>query len=180
MAIWDIDFYPSYTPFEMLEMGVFGGLYLNSDREEYPVEWFEKAKLSQIGVQDSNLNYYKVLSGQPLHVWREKGWIHTQDPKGWFQWYCRYYRGRRSVDDQRQIKRWKSFIARHRAQVFKNAFDEFEFNNDKYRPVQKQGLLQWAWDYRQDPKDMNVRKMNLEKLKRDIQEEENDTCENFK
>ena len=136
------DFTPDLSPKEMLEMGVFGGKYMNDCRNEFPGSWFEKAKLSPEKA-DPKLNYFKVNASKPLSYWIEKGWIWHQDPRGWFQWYCRYYMGRRSADDDRQIKRWKA-MTRHVAQLRKNC-DKGDLN---CRPVQRQALLHWAYDSR--------------------------------
>jgi hypothetical protein len=133
-------FAPHFTPKEMLELGVFEGKYCNDCRDELPKSWFAKAKISQVA--DPALNYFGVKSRQPLSVWREKGWIYGPDPRGWFQWYCRYYLGRRIPDvDAKQIKRWRAF-ARHAAQVRANC-DPGDWT---CRPRQRQGLLQWAHD----------------------------------
>ena len=106
------DFKPELTPKEMLEIGVFGGKYMNDCKNEFPADWFENAKLSSI-IIDKNINFFKVHASLPLSVWKQKGWIYNDDPRGWFQWYCRYYMGRRLGDeDLRQIKRWKA-MKRH-------------------------------------------------------------------
>ncbi len=133
-------FAPHVTPKEMLELGVFEGKYCNDCRDELPKSWFAKAKISDVA--DPSLNYFGVKSRQPLGVWREKGWIYGPDPRGWFQWYCRYYLGRRIPEvDAKQIKRWRAF-ARHAAQVRANC-DPGDWT---CRPRQRQGLLQWAHD----------------------------------
>jgi hypothetical protein len=133
-------FAPHFTPKEMLELGVFEGKYCNDCRDELPESWFKKAKTSDVA--DPSLNYFGVKSRQPLSVWREKGWIYGPDPRGWFQWYCRYYLGRRIPEvDEKQIKRWRAF-ARHAAQVRANC-DPGDWT---CRPRQRQGLLQWAHD----------------------------------
>ena len=131
------EFQPYFTPKEMLEMGVFEGKYLNSTRHEFPSDWFENAILSD--VPNPMLNFFKVKSRSPLSEWNRNGWIHPQDPLGWFQWYCRYTIGRRTDDDERQIKRWRSFGARHGAQV--RMYGEGDI---KKRPRQRQALLQWS------------------------------------
>jgi len=133
-------FEPFYTPAQMLEMGVFEGKYMNDCGDEFPKSWFAKAKLSD--KPDPSLNCFGIKSRQPLSVWREKGWIYGPDPRGWFQWYCRYYMGRRLPEvDAIQIKRWRAF-SRHAGQIRANCDP-----GDVYcRPRQRQGLLQWAYD----------------------------------
>lgn len=139
---FDLNFRPSLTPAQMLKMGVFGGKYMTDCRLEYPKEWFEEAKLNS-KFHDAKLNYYGVNASKPLSYWRKKGWIREQDPRGWFQWYCRYYMGRRSTDDDRQIKRWIA-IKRHIAQVKKYC----KKGDLSCRPRQRQALLHWAYDSR--------------------------------
>lgn len=137
------EFKPQVTPQEMLELGIFGGLYFDEIPDEFPASWFKKAKLSNDGKQHKNLNHYGVLASQPRSVWQAKGWIHKDDPYGWFQWYCRYYQGRRHEDDDRQIKRWKA-INRHLAQIVYNCRP----GDQHCRPRQRQAVLQWAYDPR--------------------------------
>jgi hypothetical protein len=139
---FDPRFRPELTPAEMLGLGVFGGKYLTDCRDEFPAQWFAHARLSPLR-PDKRCNFFGVFAGQPLAEWRRKGWIHADDPRGWFQWYCRYFRGRRHDDDQRQIARWRAF-ARHKAQVEKNC----ESGDPFCRPRQRQALLQWAYDSR--------------------------------
>lgn len=137
------DFKPELTPKQMLTMGVFGGKYMTDCRKEFPADWFKKAKLCP-EQHDPKLNYFGINASKPLSYWRRKGWIHPDDPRGWFQWYCRYYMGRRlSREDQRQIKRWKA-MARHIAQVKKNCPP----NGVTCRPKQRQAILHWAYDSR--------------------------------
>jgi hypothetical protein len=140
---FDPEFRPELTPKEMLALGVFGGKYMTDCRNEFPVSWFARAKLSPSG-SDPALNYFGVDASQPLSVWRDKGWIHPDDPRGWFQWYCRYYMGRRMTnEDARQIKRWKA-IRRHIAQIRQHC----EPGDRMCRPRQRQALLHWAYDSR--------------------------------
>lgn len=161
MHDWDERFFPSYTPQEMLELGVFEGKYLNAIKDQFPKAWFKNAKLSDM--PDFSLNYYGVKSRKPLSYWKEQGWINEKyDPLGWFQWYCNYYIGRRTPDDQRQINRWRSFIARHRAQVAKHCSS----TDKNCRLVQKQALLQWAWNWEQNPQSAVIQLDNLAKIKR--------------
>lgn len=136
------DFRPHLTPKEMLELGVFGGKYMTDCTDEFPADWFVLARLCPER-HDPGLNYFSVSASQPLSCWRKKGWIYHEDPRGWFQWYCRYYMGRRCPDDERQIKRWCAF-RRHVAQVKKHC----RRGDRNCRPRQRQALLQWAYDSR--------------------------------
>lgn len=142
---FDSRFRPELTPKQMLALGVFGGRYMRDCKREFPKDWFSKAKLHLEGLpgNDKELNFFKVDASQPLSVWIEKGWINYQDPRGWFQWYCRYYMGRRIDDDERQIKRWIA-MRRHIAQIKKNCHP-LDFN---CRLKQRQALLHWAYDSR--------------------------------
>ena len=137
------DFKPELTPRKMLEIGVFGGVYFGDRPHDLPGGWFKRARLSSDGVRRKELNYFGVDASQSLKVWRLKGWIHPQDPRGWFQWYCRYYLGRRSADDERQIQRWKAY-KRHWAQLIGNCAP----GDFSCRPRQRQSLLHWAYDSR--------------------------------
>lgn len=140
---FDPEFKPELTPKEMLALGVFGGKYLNDCRDEFPADWFDHAKLSP-EKKDISLNLFGVDASQSLATWKEKGWIYHEDPRGWFQWYCRYYMGRRlPEEDTRQIGRWKA-IRRHIAQIKKNCRP----GDVDCRPVQRQALLHWAYDSR--------------------------------
>ena len=136
------EFKPELTPKQMLRLGVFGGKYMTDCRREFPADWFARAKLSP-KQPDPDLNCFGVSASQPLHEWIRKGWIWPEDPRGWFQWYCRYWMGRRGPDDERQIKRWKA-IRRHIAQIRKSC-ERFDLN---CRPRQRQALLHWAYDSR--------------------------------
>ncbi|HTQ15413.1 MAG TPA: hypothetical protein VMH86_16200 [Rhizomicrobium sp.] len=139
---FDPDFRPDLSPEEMLALGVFGGKYLSDCRGEFPARWFSRARLSP-GKKDPSLNFFGVDASKPLSYWRDKGWIHPDDPRGWFQWYCRYWMGRRHEDDARQIRRWKQ-IRRHLAQLRKHC----EPGDLHCRPRQRQALLHWAYDSR--------------------------------
>lgn len=136
------EFAPELTPKEMLALGVFGGKYLTDCTDEFPSDWFEHARLSSRG-HDPALNFFGVSASTSLAHWRAKGWIYAEDPRGWYQWYCRYYLGRRCVDDQRQIKRWSS-MRRHLVQLQKNCRP----GDLDCRRRQRQALLQWAYDSR--------------------------------
>jgi hypothetical protein len=134
------EFKPELTPKQMLLMGVFGGKYMTDCKAEFPKDWFKNARLSP-KFPDPNLNYFGILASKPLSYWREKGWIYHEDPRGWFQWFCRYYMGRRCPDDERQIKRWKN-MKRHIAQVKINCPPGYL----ECRKKQRQALLHWAYD----------------------------------
>jgi hypothetical protein len=135
-------FKPELTPKQMLALGVFGGKYMTDCQGEFPAAWFRRAKLCAER-HDPKLNFFGVNASQPLAVWRAKGWIYPDDPRGWFQWYCRYYMGRRCDDDERQIGRWRA-IRRHVAQIKKHC----RRGDFACRPRQRQALLHWAYDSR--------------------------------
>lgn len=137
------EFTPELSPKEMLALGVFGGKYMTDCGNEFPKNWFTTAKLSP-EKKDPKLNFFGVDASQPLTVWKKKGWIYPDDPRGWFQWYCRYYLGRRIPGyDDWQIKRWKA-IRRHIGQIQKNC----RRGQLTCRPRQRQALLHWAYDSR--------------------------------
>ncbi len=135
-------FRPELTPKQMLALGVFGGKYLTDCRAEFPAGWFTHARLSPARA-DPRLNYFGVRASKPLAYWQKKGWIYPEDPRGWFQWYCRYYLGRRCPDDDRQIRRWQA-MRRHVAQLQKHCLP----GDETCRRRQRQALLQWAYDSR--------------------------------
>lgn len=140
------DFKPELSPKQMLIRGVFEGQYCNDCIFEFPKEWFQTAlkwkKLNPCEPSPEKINKFGIKSRQPLKVWQEKGWIYGDDPRGWFQWYMRYYLGRRdSKVDGKQIARWKSF-RRHRGQIKLNC----KPGDLNCRPKQRQALLQWAYD----------------------------------
>ncbi len=137
------DFTPDLTPKEMLALGVFGGVYMRDCRDEFPSDWFDEARFAP-DKRDAKLNFFEINASQSLAEWRRKGWIYEEDPRGWFQWYCRYYMGRRiPKEDERQIKRWKN-MTRHTAQIKK-----FCSPGDLgCRRRQRQAVLHWAYDSR--------------------------------
>jgi len=140
---FDLDFMPELTPWEMLELGVFGGKYMTDCKKEFPESWYEKARLSP-EFPNPEINYFGINASLPLAEWRKRGWIYAEDPRGWFQWYCRYYMGRRlPEEDARQIKRWRQ-MNRHVAQIKKNC----HIKDMGCRRKQRQALLHWAYDSR--------------------------------
>jgi hypothetical protein len=143
---FDPEFRPDLIPKEMLALGVFGGIYMRDCMDEFPKNWFIKAKLAPEGIIKplASMNYFGVNASQTLTEWKRKGWIYKDDPRGWFQWYCRYYMGRRIPgEDSRQIKRWKA-IRRHISQIKINC----RVGDDRCRPRQRQAVLHWAYDSR--------------------------------
>ncbi|HVV15074.1 MAG TPA: hypothetical protein VHD55_01575 [Candidatus Paceibacterota bacterium] len=142
---FDPRFKPELTPKQMLALGVFGGVYMRDCIKEFPKDWFAKAKFQKKGLyaHDPRINLFGVNASQPLSVWRKKGWIYKDDPRGWFQWYCRYYMGRRGPDDDRQIQRWVA-IRRHIAQIKKHC----KKGDFSCHAKQRQAVLHWAYDSR--------------------------------
>lgn len=140
------EFKPMLTPKQMLELGVFGGVYMRDCTKEFPKDWFTKAKFAspEIKKHTKEINYFGVNASQSLAIWRKNGWIYKDDPRGWFQWYCRYYMGRRiPVEDERQIKRWVN-MRRHVLWLINNC----KTGDFSCRPRQRQALLHWAYDSR--------------------------------
>lgn len=140
---FDPRFKPELTPKQMLKLGIFGGKYMTDCQKEFPGDWFKEAKLCP-EKHDPALNCFGVNASQPLSVWRRNGWVYPEDPRGWFQWYCRYYQGRRMPEeDDWQIKRWLA-IKRHISQIKKNCFP----GDKNCRRRQRQAVLHWAYDSR--------------------------------
>ncbi len=136
------EFKPELSPAQLLALGIFGGVYLRDCTDEFPASWFAKAKFASHN-RDPRLNYFNVDASLSLTEWRNKGWLFGPDPRGWFQWYCRYYVGRRMADDSRQIKRWKAM--RRHAGAVKKFCEPHDFS---CRKKQRQALLHWAYDSR--------------------------------
>ena len=146
---FDPRFKPELTPKQLLELGVFGGKYMTDCTKEFPENWYKYARLSS-RMRDSKLNYFGVNASQSLDVWRKKGWIYKDDPRGWFEWYCKYFLGRRHEDDERQIKRWLAFCGpkgRWRNIIYKKIFNagcKVDFSWNISRRIQ-QSLLHWSY-----------------------------------
>jgi hypothetical protein len=139
---FDPRFKPDFTPKQMLALGIFGGYYFEVKTKNIPKEIMKLANTSKTGKKDPKLNYFKVSASQPLEVWQKKGWINKVDPNGWFEWYIKYFYGRRlPKEDERQIKRWY-MMRRHITQVKNNCRSGDIF----CRPRQRQALLHWAYD----------------------------------
>ena len=142
------------TPKEMIRMGVFGGTYFSKlvDYRTFPKEWFsdidEKFYLSNNFQKE--VNFFKIKSGLSQEEWDSKGWIHKDVPRGWFEWYCKFFNGRRHEDDERQIKRWAAFCGpkgRFRNNIYKKIFKAGVRIQDsnKISPRIQQSLLHWSY-----------------------------------
>lgn len=159
------DFKPNLTPKEVLQLGSFGGTYfrpiyssvvnkkLKDQHLEFPNSWFTGVSIEEYVAStkcNPDINKYGVRAGSSLDDWESSGWINPQDPYGWFQWYCRFYQGRRSPDDERQIKRWDNYTGeirgRWRRNLIKKCIDKGTiFDDPSVSPVIRQGLQQWAF-----------------------------------
>ena len=158
------EFTPNLSPNDVIEQGAFGGTYYRPifsgvTKQNYKDQWMEfkwskkvtPEKLYQTTCEQS-LNKFKVKSGTSLVFWEEKGWIKPQDPYGWFQWYCRFFNGRRSPDDERQIKRWlgicgpKGRFRNRLVNMIKNK--KTTVHDYTVSPVIRQLLHQWGYELR--------------------------------
>ena len=147
-------FEPMFTPKEMLEKGIFGGTYFAEliDHKDFPEEWFENIDESFYKTDKylTKVNFFKIKSGQSQEEWEAKGWMHEDDPRGWFEWYCKYFLGRRHEDDERQIKRWAAFCGpkgRWRNIIYAKIHASgcgIENSQDVSRRIQ-QSLLHWSY-----------------------------------
>lgn len=159
---WDPEFTPSYTPMEMLELGIFEGIY-TAAIQDIPAKYKQHKNVLKRGSEpDISINHYGVKSRQSLKEWQDKGWTTKLSPLGWWEWYVKYWLGRRDEkEDALQIGRWKSFVARHNAQVQAKC----KKGDDDCHRKQRQALLQWAWDS-DTPFTDEQRKKNLKRLQK--------------
>ena len=142
------NFNPSYTPVEMFSMGIFGGTYFQIETHlpsGFIQEMGELLPQNTGGTPLSNRNHYGILGGSSLEWWTNQKLIHGDDPNGWVEWYVKFYYGRRHEDDDRQIQRFRSFVARHVGML--RSYER----KGKTSIKTNQNLLQWAWDYRINP-----------------------------
>ena len=170
-------FTPNKSPEEMIREGCFGGSYfrplysrrlgttVTDDYRELPSTWYAGLDVSRFltsPTYDAEINKYKVSSGQTIEEWEAAGWInHTYDVRGWFQWYCRFYIGRRCEDDERQISRWRKCVGetgRWRRMLLKKyvnmgikeVFDDGEDEEGgDVSPVMHQTCHHWAYEVKQ-------------------------------
>jgi len=160
-VIWHEQFGPSYSPMQMIEKGVFMDCHYNVAIEGMSKDWYKHPKVYPRSKEpDETKNFYGVKSRQSLSVWKENGWTTKHSPLGWWQWYCLYFQGRRlEKEDEWQIKRWRSFVARHQGQINSNC----TLGDKSCRPKQRQGLLQWGWDSSSKISELQI-KNNARKL----------------
>lgn len=156
-------FRPNLTPQQIFILGSFGGTYwrpiysgvtkkkYKNQHLEYPKEWWQDISEHYLTNHkcDKTINKYRVNSGSSLKDWEQKGWIKEQDPYGWVQWYCRFYQGKRTDDDERQIKRWLSFAGpngRFRKRLINMCKEKGkDFDDYSVSPVIRQGLQHWGY-----------------------------------
>ena len=152
-----MNFAPTKTPIEIIKEGAFGGTYFRDiyscvNNKWYRHSWKEfnflldiDPKLYSKNYYDVSVNKYKVTCGSSLRFWENKGWIREQDPYGWFQCYCRYYLGRRSSNDERQIKRWNITVNRFKSILVKMIKNKgAKYNDYSVSPKIRQILLHWG------------------------------------
>ena len=153
-----MDFTPNLSPKEIIRLGSFGGIYfydeggrIDINYKEFPSDWFEGLEESFYLSKKYNrkINFFKIKSGLSQEEWEEKGWINKQDPRGWFQWYCRYYMGRRTDYDERQIKRWNNFCGekgRWRNYIYSKINKRGTSTDDiSFSLAVRQSLLHWGY-----------------------------------
>ena len=147
-------FKPMLTPKQMLYKGIFGGTYFNQlvDYRIFPKDWFKDLDESYYLSKKYlvKINLFKIKSGQTQEEWEEKGWIHKDDPRGWFEWYCKFSMGRTHPDDDRQIKRWQDFCGvngRWRKRIYSRIYETGDWN---VSPRIQQSLLHWGYLVNQD------------------------------
>lgn len=141
----DPTFEPAYSPWRMMQLGVFGGNYFaaatRKDFGQLNVRTEHYARLNANKTFDPRLNCFGVKAGLTYQEWYDRGWIHPADPLGWFHWYCRYYNGRRHPsEDNRQIGRWLAYRQRWGDRL------QSQFDAGRPSAVVMQGLLQWSVD----------------------------------
>lgn len=161
---WNTSFYPCYTPEEMLDLGVFMDCHYNVAIKGLPASWYKHPNVYPRDKEpDVEKNHFGVKSRQSLKEWEKNDWTTKDSPLGWWEWYAKYFYGRRlEKEDKWQIGRWRSFVARHMGQINANC----DLKNKDCRPVQRQGLLQWAWDsskkFTDEQQISNLKKFGIE------------------
>ena len=154
-----MDFRPNITPIEGIKKGAYGrnyfrDIYSSVTHEWYKNSWKEFDVLKDIDQKyyctnyyDASVNKYGVKCGRSLRFWENKGWIHSIDPYGWFQWYFRYWLGTRSVDQKRQIASWKRILTIFNGKFVKMIKDaNSRFDDFSISPKIRQILLHWGYE----------------------------------
>ncbi len=167
------EFRPNLTPRDMFKLGSFGGTYwrpiyssvtgkkLKNVHKKYPKSWWKGIPDDHLtrpfDDYDTKINKYGVKVGTTLEFWEEKGWITKYQPYGWVQWYCDFYTGRRTPDDERQIDRWlalagekgrfKNFLANLIKKKYKNDLKK-GLNDYSISPKIRQVLQHWGYKLR--------------------------------
>ena len=145
-----MEFQANKTPIEVIIEGAFGctdfrDIYSGINEKWHKNSWKEFDQLKNIDQKyyyDVSVNKYGVKCGTSLRFWENKGWINEIDPYGFFQWYFRYWLGRRSKDDERQINRWKKIVSRFRGKLVKMIRDAgSKFDDYSISPKIRQILL---------------------------------------
>jgi len=170
-------FTPNKSPEEMMREGCFGGSYwrplksrklgilIVDDYKELPKEWYAGLNIGKYMTSseyDPEVNKYKVTCGQSIEEWEQNGWIaYEYDIRGWFQWYCRFFQGRRCGDDDRQVSRWrkcvgktgrwrrmllKKYVQMGVKEVFDDGADE---ETKEVSPAMSQTCHHWAYEVKQ-------------------------------
>ena len=136
-----MDFGANKTPIEVIKEGAFRGTYFTEIYSGVTGKWYKKSwkefdQLKDIDQKyycsdyyDVSVNKYGVKCETSLRFWKNNRWINEIDPYGWFQSYFRYWLGRRSKDDERQINRWKKITSRFRGKLVKmnkDAYSKFD------------------------------------------------------
>ena len=175
------NFKPNLTPKEVMQLGSFGGTYFRPIKssvtrksykdvwQEFPSDWFQGLDI-QLQVASptytNSVNKYQVKCGGSLQMWEESGWIKKKDPYGWFQWYCRFYCGRRCDDDQHQVQRWLNCAGpkgRWRNNLIAKCVRQGkEWHSEEVSPVVRQTLQHWGYvlnkeDYDKQASDVKIK-----------------------
>ena len=174
------EFQPNLSPKQIFESGAFGGTYFreiystitnkkykNQHKEFEKYGWFNNINTKTHVINQlctPSLNKYKVKAGSSLLAWEQSGWIKPIDPYGWFQWYCRFYIGRRCHDDKRQIERWNKYAGEKSGRYRRRLINMCVKQNKKYNdysvsPVIRQGLLHWGYELNKKDFDKQYKNM---------------------
>ncbi|XP_046334016.2 uncharacterized protein LOC124116641, partial [Haliotis rufescens] len=174
------EFRPNMTPKEVMQAGSFGGTYFRPIKsgatkksysgvwKELPKDWLQGLNIGKqvsASTYDETVNTYKAKCGGSLDMWESSGWIHKQDPYGWFQWYCRFYQGRRTEDDRRQIGRWLRCAGKtgrwRNNLISKCVKSGCGYDNHGISPVVRQTLQHWGYKLNKEDFDVYAKQKRL-------------------